>query len=64
MDLRASQLSRCARRIGGTGALQPPGPVGEDEERRAEQEIQALTDQFVAEIDKVLDEKEKELMEF
>ena len=38
--------------------------IGEDEERRAEQEIQALTDQFVAEIDKVLDEKEKELMEF
>lgn len=38
--------------------------IGEDEERRAEQEIQGLTDQFVAEIDKVLDEKEKELMEF
>jgi ribosome recycling factor len=38
--------------------------ISEDEERRAEQDIQALTDQFVAEIDAVLDEKEKELMEF
>lgn len=38
--------------------------ISEDEERRAEQEIQGLTNQFVAEIDKVLDEKEKELMEF
>jgi ribosome recycling factor len=38
--------------------------ISEDEERRAEAEIQTLTDKFVAEIDKVLEEKEKELREF
>lgn len=38
--------------------------ISEDEERRAESEIQTLTDKFVAEIDKVLEEKEKELKEF
>lgn len=38
--------------------------ISEDEERRAEAEIQTLTDKFVAEIDKVLEEKETELREF
>lgn len=37
--------------------------IGEDEERRAHDEIQAITDQHVAAIDKVLEEKESELME-
>ncbi|HEY5643538.1 MAG TPA: ribosome recycling factor [Woeseiaceae bacterium] len=37
--------------------------IGEDEERRAEGEIQVITDKYVAEIDKVLAEKEAELME-
>ena len=37
--------------------------VTEDEERKAETEIQALTDQFVAEVDKILEQKEKDLME-
>lgn len=37
--------------------------IGEDEERRAEGEIQSITDQHVAAIDKVLAEKESELME-
>ena len=37
--------------------------ITEDEERRAEQDIQKLTDQFVAAIDDVLNEKENELME-
>ncbi|MGI9237906.1 MAG: ribosome recycling factor [Woeseiaceae bacterium] len=37
--------------------------IGEDEERRAEGEIQGITDKYVAEIDKVLSEKEAELME-
>ena len=37
--------------------------IGEDEERRAETEVQALTDQNVAAIDKMLAEKEAELME-
>jgi len=37
--------------------------IGEDEEHRAEGEIQEITDKHVAEIDKVLAEKEAELME-
>lgn len=37
--------------------------IGEDDERRAEGEIQQITDKYIAEIDKVLAEKEAELME-
>jgi ribosome recycling factor len=37
--------------------------IGEDDERRAEGEIQVITDKYVAEIDKVLAVKEEELME-
>lgn len=37
--------------------------IGEDEERRAETEIQTITDKYVAEIDEVLAVKEAELME-
>ena len=37
--------------------------IGEDEEHRAEGEIQVITDKYVAEIDQVLAEKEAELME-
>ena len=37
--------------------------IGEDDERRAEDEIQVITDKHVAEIDQVLAEKEAELME-
>ena len=37
--------------------------IGEDEERRAETEIQSITDENVAAIDKLLAEKEAELME-
>lgn len=36
--------------------------VSEDEERRAQDDVQKLTDRFVAEIDKLAAEKEKELM--
>ena len=36
--------------------------VGEDEERRAQEEVQKLTDRFVAEIDKALQAKETDLM--
>jgi ribosome recycling factor len=36
--------------------------VSEDDERRAQDEVQKLTDKFVAEIDKLVAEKEKELM--
>ena len=37
--------------------------IGEDDERRAEGEIQVITDRHVAEVDKVLADKESELME-
>ena len=37
--------------------------IGEDDERRAETEIQGITDKYVAEIDSVLAGKEEELME-
>lgn len=37
--------------------------IGEDEERRAEGEIQTITDRYVGEIDAVLASKEAELME-
>jgi ribosome recycling factor len=37
--------------------------IGEDDERRAEGEIQLITDKHVAEVDKVLADKESELME-
>jgi ribosome recycling factor len=36
--------------------------VSEDDERRAQDEVQKLTDKFVAEIDKLVQEKEKEVM--
>lgn len=37
--------------------------IGEDDERRAEGEIQDITDKHVADIDRVLADKESELME-
>lgn len=37
--------------------------IGEDDEHRGEDEIQAITDKYVAEIDQILAEKESELME-
>ena len=42
--------------------LQKEKEISEDEERRAADEIQKLTDKFVAEIEKVLEAKEKDLM--
>jgi ribosome recycling factor len=38
--------------------------ITEDEERRGHDEIQKLTDHFVAEVEKLLKEKETEVMEF
>ena len=38
--------------------------ITEDEERKAHDEIQKLTDRFVAEVDTVLAAKEKEIMDF
>ena len=36
--------------------------IPEDQERRTEDEVQKLTDRFIAEIDKLVAEKEKEIM--
>ncbi len=43
--------------------LQKDKAISEDDERRATDEIQKITDSFVKKIDEVLAEKEKELME-
>jgi ribosome recycling factor len=43
--------------------LQKDKMIGEDEERRAHDEIQAITDKYIAEIDRVLADKERDLME-
>ena len=37
--------------------------ISEDEERRAQETVQNLTDRYIAQIDKLLEEKEQELME-
>jgi len=38
--------------------------ISEDEERRAETEIQQITDRHITEVDKVVAEKEQELLDF
>lgn len=56
---------RNIRREGNTElkALLKDRKVTEDEERRAQDEIQKLTDKYVADIDKILAAKEAELLE-
>jgi ribosome recycling factor len=43
--------------------LQKDGKMGEDEAAKAEDELQKLTDLFVKDINKILEDKEKEIME-
>jgi ribosome recycling factor len=43
--------------------LKHDGEIGEDDERRAEQELQRLTDEKIAELDGILKGKEAEIME-
>jgi ribosome recycling factor len=43
--------------------LKKEGEVGEDDERTAERELQRLTDEATAEIDKLLKAKEEEILE-
>lgn len=45
-------------------ALLKDKAIGEDEERKAQEEIQKITDSFVKKIDEVLADKEKELLDF
>lgn len=44
-------------------ALEKEGKTSEDEGKRALDEIQKMTDKYIAEIDKLLEHKEKEIME-
>lgn len=44
-------------------ALRKSSSITEDEEKKAEEDIQKLTDNFIKEIDKVVEHKEKEIME-
>ncbi len=43
--------------------LEKEKEISEDEERKAQDDIQKITDKFIAEIDEILSSKEKELME-
>ena len=43
--------------------LQKAKEISEDEERKAADDVQKLTDKYIAEIDRELAEKEKDLME-
>lgn len=43
-------------------AFKKGGTMSEDEQRRAQDEIQKMTDQFIADIDKLVDSKSKEIM--
>ena len=76
---RRTELSRMARRMAETArssvrnvrrdemkdisALQREGEISEDDERRAEEELQKMTNKYVSIIDRALEEKESELME-
>jgi ribosome recycling factor len=50
--------------LGDIKALLKEKEITEDEERRAQDEIQKITDKYIAQVDKILEEKEKDLMEF
>ena len=43
--------------------MKKDGVLGEDEERRQEEQVQKVTDQSIAEIDQILASKEKEIMQ-
>ena len=49
--------------IGDVKDLMKEKMIGEDDERRAEEDIQVLTDKYVAQVDDLLAAKEEELME-
>jgi ribosome recycling factor len=50
--------------LGDLKDLQKEKMISEDEERRAQDEVQAITDKHIARVDEVLAEKEKDLMDF
>jgi ribosome recycling factor len=48
--------------LGDVKALLKDKAIGEDEDRRAQDEIQKITDKYIAEVDKALAAKEVDLM--
>src|SRR6266536_3087974 len=46
-----------------TASIEKAGEISQDEQRRAEQRVQQLTDRFVGEVDSLLQHKEQELLE-
>lgn len=44
-------------------AMEKDGDISEDEAKRAQEQIQKLTDEYIEQIDKILDNKEAEIME-
>lgn len=56
---------RSVRREGNEGlkSAEKKGEITEDESRRGQEEMQRLTDKYIAEIDELLAAKEKEIME-
>ncbi len=50
--------------IGDLKELMKEKMINEDDERRAEAEIQELTDRFIGEVEKISEEKQKEIMDF
>lgn len=59
---QGSCAQRAPRRPGDLKKLTKDKEISEDEERRAADEIQKLTDKFVAEVDAAFKAKEKDLM--
>ena len=43
--------------------LEKSKDISEDDNKRSQEDVQKLTDKFIQEIDKVLENKEKEIME-
>jgi len=43
--------------------LEKDGTISEDDERRAQAQVQELTDKYIAEIDELLEAKEREILE-
>jgi ribosome recycling factor len=50
--------------IGDIKTLLKEKQISEDDERRAEQDVQKITDKYVTEIDKISEVKQKEIMDF
>jgi len=50
--------------LGDIKSLLKDKEITEDDDRRAQDDVQKITDKYIAEVDKVLEVKEKDLMEF